>query len=172
MSITGFIQAWLMYPLIMGIATLIVLLLAWFHRARLKVFLQKSKFKWLLPKNKSYKIELFCEDVKHVYVFKPQLVIESTVHLQQAIIQKINLARKTNTIMVMDLTQIELCNENAQEALRVSLRETIEKNNIRLTVVFPKKVLKDLYEHILDYVDEKGCKSVLIKKDTRRKGPR
>ena len=169
MNLKSIIEAWVTYPLIMGIITLVVLLISFIHRKRLMMIIKQSKWKWLFIRKNSIKIEKFCEDVKHVWVFKPQLVIESISSLQQALLNKIAFARKNNIIIIFDLTQVELCNENAQEAIRMAIRDTVEKNNIRLFVIFPKKYMKDLFNDLSDYVEEKGCKSVNISKDTRKK---
>jgi len=163
------VEIFLLYPILGGIALLATIILTILFRKQLKtIILAKLK----LPGNlfsKKISIKCFVDDIKHVYVFKEHLVIDNYDNMLKCISRHVSMERKNGELLILDLSQVRQINDEAEEVLRETIRDTIINNNVRCIIIFPKQELGKLYTEMQELIKEKTCKSVYIKKDEWRK---
>jgi len=155
------------FPTIFIIVLVLAIILAIIFRKELKLIIfNKLPF---LKRNKVKPLSMFCDDVKHVYVFKAHVVIPTYDILYKSLMRFIDKQRRNGEVLVIDLTHITQVNGDTEEALRDALRDAVKNNNVRIEVIFPKRKLAKLYTEISDYIKEKSCNSIIAVRDERIK---
>jgi len=163
MKLKDIIEAWILYPAIMSVITLIFLIVCWIHRDKLKPFIY-AKFRWLKPNKASKSLSLYCQDVKHIIQLKTEFVIDDNKQFIDCMKKFVAKEKKAGHAIIFDMTNIEKCNEQAKEGLRSLFRTIIDENNIRALLFFPEDELQELYSDIKGYIKDKNSQSIEVKR--------
>ena len=117
-------------------------------------------------------MEVFCDDVKSVFVFKSHVVVPSYEMLYNSLLNMIARNRYYGYKIIIDMSMVDSINDITKEAIRDAIFDAITKNNVRIMIIFPRddlmtteeyQSINRLYKELLEKIETKGTSSVTLK---------
>jgi len=133
---------------------------------RVYLFKQPSK-KAIEEKKFKLKILETVASVRYVSDFNASLIIPDSDTFKAELNDIIDKSRQNQRGIVLDFSKVNNINQNAREAIRDVLLDTVDENNVSLLVVFPADDCICLHDELTKYIKKKSSDGVKVKIDNR-----
>ncbi|HUU53053.1 MAG TPA: hypothetical protein VMW44_00265 [Candidatus Bathyarchaeia archaeon] len=151
--------------------TLAILIIVFFRDQIIDYFriyiLKKPSVKEVEEKKFKLKILETVASVRYVSDFNASLIIPDSDTFKAELNDIIDKSRKNQRGIVLDFSKVNNINQNAREAIRDVLLDTVDENNVSLLVVFPADDCICLHDELTKYIKKKSSDGVKVKIDNR-----